>query len=108
MLTRILATTCLLLLAGCDRPPAVQPSAPSAPQDHLFGVYGANGQTFLVDSKTGDVWVYDATGKHFTTLSVDGISGADEQYNPQTKKLEPIHKYPSWFHPTPQNDPLVK
>lgn len=67
-----------------------------------------NGEAFLVDGKTGDVWVYGDTkdGKGFASVPVVGLGGVTQQYNPKTKRLEPHHKYPSWFHPLPDNDPL--
>ncbi len=61
-----------------------------------------------VDGKTGDVWVYGDTkdGKGFASVPVVGLGGVTQQYNPKTKRLEPYHESPSWFHPLPDNDPL--
>ena len=95
----------LLTTLGCELPKAAHPDSP---QDHQFAVYTVNEQAFLVDGKTGDVWVYGETkdGKGFTSVPVRGLGGLMQQYNPKTKSLEPYHEYPSWFHPQSDQPPV--
>jgi hypothetical protein len=99
MIARACFASLLLCLVGCSRPTEKPVTPASAPvQDHQFAIYGVNGQSFLVDGKTGDVWIYGDTpdGKGFTSVPVLGLGGVMRQYNPQTKKLEHFpHRYSS-------------
>ena len=108
MLAHACSVALLLLSLGCERSALTVPITPPISQDHQFAVYAANGQTFLIDGKTGDAWIYADTklGKGFTSIPVLGLGGVTEKYNPKSGKLEPLHQFPSWFHQFPADDPL--
>ena len=87
MLARTLMATLVFSLVGCDRP-ATKPVSKESSQEHAFAVYGVNGQSFLVDGKTGDVWVYGDTkeGKGFASVPVLGLRGVMQEVQPENRQ----------------------
>ena len=82
MLNQVLVTVCCVALAGCERPAATPIPGPTSPQNlpqgHSFAVYGANGQTFLLDGKTGDAWVFDSSKRVFQAVKVEQTAVSPE------------------------------
>ena len=88
-----------LLLSGCGQRGQTPPQPPLR-----FSIHQDSGDTFLLDSQSGDVWKYDALNTTFVKI---GKSESPARcYNPETKNLEKCT--PEWYkkygasHPSPQ------
>jgi hypothetical protein len=60
---RLSLAVCVLMLAGCSAADISQPP---------FTMYVSSQGTFLLNTKTGKVWIYDATEKAFLEVPVAG------------------------------------